>query len=64
LERVTLRGAISLSLVLGAVAIVIAMVVVLPLALFLAGGLWSALVGQTLSAARETRSSDAAGDGG
>jgi hypothetical protein len=35
--------------VLGAVILVIAMVVVLPSTLFMAGALWSALLGQALS---------------
>jgi len=35
--------------VAGALLLVIAMVVVLPSALFMAGALWSALLGQTLS---------------
>ena len=42
----------TFSAVLGAVIIVIAMVLVLPIALFVGGALWSALLGSALAAER------------
>ena len=42
----------TLEAVLGAVIIVIAMVLVLPIALFVGGALWSALLGSALAAER------------
>ena len=40
----------------GAVIVVIAMLVVLPVGLFVAGGLWSALIGKAFSAERPSES--------
>jgi hypothetical protein len=40
----------------GAVIIVIAMVLVLPIGLFVAGALWSALVGRAFTAKRRSES--------
>jgi hypothetical protein len=50
--------------VIGALLIVVAMLVVLPFALFAAGAVWSALLGEALTAEARSRAGSAQPAGG